>query len=97
MFILVYSQLVTMKSVQDLLYESTANLNDSDNEDDDDNNHDNTMMNKKLYDDIRINGYRGHTNEIINVYRNQWCLISDLVCCKLSNGKYMFGAYQQHN
>merc|ERR1712228_411788 len=41
-----------------------------------------------LYDDgIRINWYRGHSANIVQVYRNEWCLISDLVCCELSNGQ----------
>ena len=58
---LVYSQLVTMKSVQNSLWMQG--------------------------DNIRVNWYRGHTAELVAVYRNEWCLISDLVCCELANGE----------
>eukprot|EP01083_Nonionella_stella_P039885 108475_1 len=37
--------------------------------------------------DIRMNWYRGHSSSIVDIYRNEWCLICDFVCCELCNGE----------
>ncbi|ETO25193.1 hypothetical protein RFI_11944 [Reticulomyxa filosa] len=57
---LVYSQLVTMKAIQDILSDDSES--------------------------IRVSWYRGHSAPIANLYRNPWCLMSDLVVVQLYNG-----------
>ena len=56
-----FSQLVTMKSVQDLI-----SIDE---------------------DPIKVNWYRGHSHNIKQLYRNEWCLLSDLVIAELENGE----------
>lgn len=69
---LVYSQLITMKSVQDLLAGTSDNTK--------------TVHNSSR-NTIRINWYRGHPQPIKHLYRNEWCISSDLACVELINGE----------
>ena len=102
---LVYSQLVTMKTVQDLLADNTTwsdaarcggNGNHRNRESgggggvrgrsggvggrEEGDGRDGRDDSDGEIDEIRVNWYRGHGAPVYAVYRNEWCLLSDLVC-----------------
>ena len=87
---LIYSQLVTMKSI----IQQIDDDNDNDDESYIDQNNNNQNNNKQYDDDgykfdkdkVKWNYYRGHDRKIINLYRNQWCLKNDFIAVELENG-----------